>query len=40
VGDKILKAIDDAEARTANNTAGTLAICFNYGGQLDIADAF
>jgi undecaprenyl diphosphate synthase len=39
VGDKILAAIDDAEARTANNTAGTLAICFNYGGQLEIADA-
>lgn len=39
VSDRILKAIDDAEARTANNSAGTLAICFNYGGQLEIADA-
>ena len=39
VSDKILKAIDDAETRTAGNTAGTLAICFNYGGQLEIADA-
>lgn len=39
VNDRILAAIDDAEARTANNTAGTLAICFNYGGQLEIADA-
>ncbi len=39
VSAKILAAIDDAEARTANNTAGTLAICFNYGGQLEIADA-
>lgn len=39
VSDKILKAIDDAEARTAHNTAGTLAVCFNYGGQLEIADA-
>lgn len=39
VGDKILQAIDDAEARTAQNTRGTLAICFNYGGQLEIADA-
>lgn len=39
VSDKILKAIDDAEARTAGNTGGTLAICFNYGGQLEIADA-
>lgn len=39
VSDKILKAINDAEARTADNTRGTLAICFNYGGQLEIADA-
>jgi undecaprenyl diphosphate synthase len=37
--DKILKAIDNAEQRTANNTAGTLAVCFNYGGQLEIVDA-
>lgn len=39
VSEKILKAIDDAELRTANNTAGTLALCFNYGGQLEIAEA-
>jgi len=39
VSEKILKAIDDAETRTANNTRGTLALCFNYGGQLEIADA-
>lgn len=39
VSDKILAAIDAAEARTANNTAGTLAVCFNYGGQLEIAEA-
>jgi undecaprenyl diphosphate synthase len=39
VSDKILRAIDDAEVRTANNTKGTLAICFNYGGQQEIADA-
>jgi undecaprenyl diphosphate synthase len=39
VSDKIIKAIHDAEARTAHNTRGTLAICFNYGGQLEIADA-
>lgn len=39
VNDRILKAIDSAEAQTANNTAGTLAICFNYGGQLEIVDA-
>ena len=40
VDEKILKAIDDAESKTAANTGGTLAICFNYGGQLEIADAF
>ena len=39
LSERILTAIDDAETRTANNTAGTLAICFNYGGQLEIADA-
>lgn len=40
VSDKIVKAIDEAEARTAEGTRGTLAVCFNYGGQLEIADAF
>ena len=39
VNERILNAIDNAEAVTANNTAGTLAICFNYGGQLEIVDA-
>lgn len=39
VSDKILRAIDDAEERTKDNTGGTLAVCFNYGGQLEIADA-
>lgn len=36
---KIIKAIDNAEARTTDNTSGTLAVCFNYGGQLEIAEA-
>lgn len=40
VDKKILAAIDDIEARSVNNTAGTVALCFNYGGQLEIADAF
>lgn len=35
----VLKAIAEAEAKTADNTRGTLAVCFNYGGQLEIADA-
>lgn len=39
VDPKILEAIDEAEAHTAANARGTLAICFNYGGQLEITDA-
>ena len=39
VDQKILKEIDRAEEETRDNTAGTLAICFNYGGQLEIAEA-
>lgn len=33
------KAIDDAMERSKNNTGGTIALCFNYGGQLEIVDA-
>lgn len=36
---KIIKAIENAEAETAGNTGGIFALCFNYGGQLEIADA-
>lgn len=39
VSEKILKAMDAAESRTANNDRGTLGVCFNYGGQLEIAEA-
>lgn len=39
VSNKILKAINDAESRTLHNTRGTLAVCFNYGGHNEIADA-
>lgn len=39
ISSRIIKAIDNAEAQTANNTAGTLAVCFNYGGQLEIVDS-
>ncbi len=35
----VLSAIETAEEKTKNNTAGTLAICFNYGGQQEIVDA-
>ena len=36
---KIIQAIEKAESETANNSAGTLALCFNYGGQIEIVDA-
>lgn len=36
---KILKAIDESTAKTANNHKGTINLCFNYGGQQEIADA-
>jgi undecaprenyl diphosphate synthase len=39
LNDKILKAIDNAEELTKNNTTGTLVLCLNYGGQQEIADA-
>lgn len=36
---KMCEAIDAAEAATAANTGGTVAVCFNYGGQLEIVHA-
>jgi undecaprenyl diphosphate synthase len=39
VSPKLLQAIRSAEEKTKHNTNGTLALCFNYGGQLEIADA-
>lgn len=39
VAPKILRAIDKAEKETEHNTGGTFVLCFNYGGQLEIADA-
>jgi len=35
----VIKALDKDETTTKNNTAGTLALCFNYGGQQEIVDA-
>jgi len=35
----VLAAIERTEARTANNTEGTLALCFNYGGQQELVHA-
>ncbi len=35
----VQNAIEKTEAKTATNTRGTLAICFNYGGQEELVDA-
>lgn len=37
--DKVLKALERTEEKTRNNTKGTLALCFNYGGQEELVDA-
>jgi len=39
VDPKITKAMDAAEEATKDNTGGVFALCFNYGGQLEITDA-
>jgi undecaprenyl diphosphate synthase len=36
---EILKAIKEAEKKTAKNTGGTLVFCLNYGGQQELSDA-
>ncbi len=36
---RVLKSIQKAEETTKNNTKGTLALCFNYGGKDEIVDA-
>lgn len=36
---KVQSVIERAEEVTRNNTKGSLVICFNYGGQEEIADA-
>lgn len=37
--DGMIKLLKDGEDLTKNNTAGTFSFCFNYGGQLEIAEA-
>lgn len=39
VSSKLLDAIEKAETSTRYNTRGTLALCFNYGGQEELVDA-
>ncbi|MDB5163545.1 MAG: uppS [Candidatus Saccharibacteria bacterium] len=35
----VLKAIERTVSKTAQNTKGTLALCFNYGGQQELVRA-
>lgn len=37
---EVLGAMEASEAKTAANTSGTLALCFNYGGHEEIVDAY
>ncbi len=39
ISQKLLKAIKKAEDSTKNNTRGTLALCFNYGGHDELVNA-
>src|SRR5690348_13259284 len=36
---KLLKAMEEVEEKSKHFTRTTVAICFNYGGQREIADA-
>ncbi|HSX47970.1 MAG TPA: polyprenyl diphosphate synthase [Candidatus Nanoarchaeia archaeon] len=36
---KLLKAMREVEEKTKSNSGGTLALCLNYGGKQEIADA-
>lgn len=39
LGAALVTAIHDAEKLTENNTAGTILLCLDYGGQQEIVDA-
>ena len=39
LSDKILREMDEVEGWSRDNTATTLALCFNYGGHAEIVDA-
>ncbi len=39
IGAKLLAGFEKCEERTRHLTGGTLAVCFNYGGQQEIVDA-
>ncbi len=35
----VIKAIERTEAKTSDNSKGTLSLCFNYGGHKEVVDA-
>jgi undecaprenyl diphosphate synthase len=39
VSQDVLDAIERTETKTKDNTKGTLALCFNYGGREELVDA-
>lgn len=39
LSEKLVRVIDELEARTAGLTNGTLALCLNYGGKPELTDA-
>ena len=38
--ESVRTAVEKAEAKTADNTRAMLGICFNYGGQAELVDAY
>jgi undecaprenyl diphosphate synthase len=38
LNNKLVRAMETAEAKTRHNTRGILAVCFNYGGQMELAE--
>lgn len=39
ISQDVIDSIERTEAKTKDNTKGTLALCFNYGGQEELVDA-
>ncbi len=36
---QVVRAVEETERKSADKTGGTLALCFNYGGRLELVDA-
>jgi undecaprenyl diphosphate synthase len=39
LSERLVRAMEEAERRTANHTSGQLNVCINYGGRAEIVDA-